>query len=278
MKGSSFYPVLVAAILFNTLLLTTFISAQSLCIDQKRSNFVSLDVLKPVFNESQDLAFTSASYFLSGRFLLEENIIMICELPVAHGSTGQSYGGYYDNSETTIGNPYLGFEIRKQKAPLFVEFGVRLPLTPSQFPLASFVGKYSDYERQEAFRTNILTLTGKVNYFDDFSSNVFYRLHIGPTLWLYSKGHDDLYLWIDYSGQVGYKFDIYSFMGGITGRLLTTEIKFDLDKRTFHHLKLAASVALNTIHPGIQFSFPIDKDLNSIYDFVVGLNLSVQLP
>ncbi|MFQ5772250.1 MAG: hypothetical protein ACE5HX_17070 [bacterium] len=267
MRRSLSLLVIAMAIFF-----VTSLSAQSIWLDQSQENSIALEILKPNFDRDDYFTFISSALFLTGRFSLGENVIFVGELPFVHGGFDSDFGS---ESETIIGNPYVGFELHKQGSPGFAEIGVRIPLTPDE-NWASDVGIFSDFDRFEAFRTNILALTSMANYRNKSASNVVLRLRGGPSLLIYTGEGGDTDFWLAYSGQVGYEGEQVSVIGGLTGRFYISEGGGDLGNRTFHQLGVAASLGLGTVRPGIHFRIPIDDYLNNFIDFVFGFNLGIQ--
>jgi len=140
------------------------------------------------------------------------------------------------------------------------------------------IGFFTDFDRAEAFIPDVITLTGRGNYYRKSASNVVFRLRGGPTLWLDAGDSvDESEFFLDYNALIGYEGAQFSLMGGFTGRLIVSEKDLDLGERTIHQLGAAASLNLGVVHPGIHVRFPLDDDLNSIIDFVFGLNLGFYL-
>ncbi|MFQ6113378.1 MAG: hypothetical protein ACE5NG_04715 [bacterium] len=275
MKRTAFFLIIATSSLMSPLVLLSPLSAQTIWLNQGQDNSIAIEVLKPEFDGDDDFTFISTAWFLSGRFSLGENVMIAGELPIAHGGIDTDFG--VDESQTVIGNPYVGFEIRRQGSSMFAEIGVRPPLTPDDNPFASFVGLFSDFDRLEAFTPDILTVTGKVNYHRTNASKVVFRIRGGTALLINTEGKgDDTELFLDYSGQVGYEGDQFSLIGGLTGRFLASE-DGDLGERTVLQLGLAASVGLRNVRPGIHLRIPLDDDLTGVLDLVAGLNLGVQL-
>lgn len=284
MQRLIFCYVLPMAILFATLQLTTSLSAQPIWLEQTSGNSIAIEVLKPNFKGDDDFTFISSALFLSGRFSLGGNLIFVGEVPLAHAnrddikivdpSTGETIFELDFEPETIIGNPYVGLEFRKPGSSIFTEIGGRIPVTPDDKFSASSIGGSADFDRLEAFASDLLAITGKINYHNKNASNLVIRLRGGPTVWI-PTDEGDTELLLDYSAQVGYEGQQVSVIGGLTGRLLVTEEDLDFGERTFHHLGLAASVRLGTVQPGIHLRFPIDEDLNDIIDFVFGFNLGI---
>ena len=285
-QTKNIFNVLPMAILFATLQLTTSLSAQPIWLEQTSGNSIAIEVLKPNFKGDDDFTFISSALFLSGRFSLGENLIFVGEVPLAHAnrddfkivdpSTGETLFELDFEPETIIGNPYVGLEFRKPGSSVFIEIGGRIPVTPDDKFSASSIGGSADFDRLEAFASDLLAITGKINYHNKNASNLVIRLRGGPTVWI-PTDEGDTELLLDYSAQVGYEGQQVSVIGGLTGRLIVTEDDRDFGERTFHHLGASATLNLGAARPGVHFRMPLDEPLNDRIDFIFGLHLVLQL-
>lgn len=197
---------------------------------------------------------------------------MLANYPVAHFGVDNEF---FNESETAIANPYVGFEFRRPGTSSFIELGGRVPLAPDDKLGALLYGTFADINRLGAFAPDLLTVTGKFNYYNENASNLIVRLRGGSTV-LIPTDEGDTELVLDYSAQVGYKGSQISVIGGLSGQLIVTEEDLDLGERTIHQLGASASLNLGSVRPGIHFWIPMDEDLDFI-DFVLGLNLVLQL-
>ncbi|MFQ5601982.1 MAG: hypothetical protein ACE5HS_01785 [bacterium] len=268
-------------ILLQTLSVISALSAQSLWVNHLQGNYFALEIFKPNFDSDfigeSDLSFASSVVILTGWYVVSENFRLVGELPFAHGSideVGES------ETETIIGNVYIGLEFRKPNAPVFTEFGIRPPLAAEEKIIAPIIGIISEFDRLEAFLPDIITLSGKVNYYQQNSSKMIFWLRGGPTAWLNSDDFvgDDSEIWMDYSAQIGYEGEQFRLMGGLTGRMIVTQDGIDFGDRFINQLTATASAKLGRVQPGILFRLPLDDDffLNFV-DFIFGFNLGVQL-
>ncbi|NIR47263.1 hypothetical protein GWO43_02195 [candidate division KSB1 bacterium] len=264
---------------FFFLLLGTPLTAQPIWVDTGTNNFVALEILKPNFSSRANTTFATSTIFLSGRFRTSDNAFFVGELPFAH--RGFDNGPRIANSETAVGNPYLGMEFHHPDRNTFWEIGIRLPIVPENNSSAKSLGRDSDFDRFEAFLHNFVTVLGKVNFMPESSSNLTPRIRVGPTV-LIPIGEPaetaDIELFLDYSAQVGYNGQRFGFLAGLTGRLFVSEDELDFSERTFHHLGIAANVAFDNVRPGIHLRLPLDEFITDRVDFIFGVNLAVQLP
>lgn len=286
MKRLTFYVVVSVIISAASLPVTSTLFAQFIWLDQMGDKALAIEILKPTFAGNDDVTFLSSAIFISGRFALREDLRLVAELPFAHARVDVVVLDFINpqpikesESETIIGNPYIGLELRKAGSPVFGELGVRIPITPDDKSIASAIGRFADFDRMEAFAPDVFTVLGRINFQSTSASHVRIRVRGGPTLLFNSEGflEDDTELLLDYSAQVGYVTQKVSVMGGLTGRLFATQTEGDFGERSVHQLGASATLISGQVQPGIHLRIPIDDDLDDILDFVFGLNLSVQL-
>jgi len=264
--------VIIASLI---LFLPPSLSAQSIWVNQGQGKVIAIEFLKPNFDGEDNSTFATSAIFLSGRFPISSEMIFVAELPFSHIGSKD-----FDESESSIGNPYIGVEIRKEGKPFFTELGLRPPLAPDDKDGAQSVGVVTDFDRAEAFGNKVFTITGKGNYYRKAASNMVVRLRVGPTLFLDTGNGNfvgETELLLDYNAQVGYEGAQISLLGGFTGRLVVTQEDSDFGERTIHQLGAAASLNLGTVRPGIHVRLPLDNDLKDTIDFVYGLNLGIHL-
>lgn len=263
------------------------LAAQSLWLDRSHDKTLTLEVLRPGFkNEDDTYAKSSNSgwvLFLSSRVPLSKTAYFVGELPFAYGSYEyQSHRSNFQEreTETTIGNPYLGIEIEAQYSPVFAQIGVRLPLTPEDNLLGALTGLISDVDRLEAFLPNTTALNFALKFRQEDKPGFSFGLGGGTTFLFNTKGNgsdDDFDFLIGYSAQAGYNFRQLKVITGVTGRAILTQESANYGERSFHQFGLNASLGLGKLRPGLQLRLPLDNDLKSALDFVMGFSLGVRL-
>ena len=250
------------------------LSAQSIWVSQHTGKAVALEMLKPSFDGDDETSLTTVVVFGSLRMPVGSTLVVVGELPFAH------YGEQdLDDSDNTIGNPYVGVEIRSPGSPVFGEIGIRAPLA-SEDNTAAFVGWLADIHRWEAFVPNFLPISGAINYRFRGATGFVTRLRAGPNLWIATEewGDDDLELLATYSAQVGYEASQFSMLGGLTGKAILSEEDINFGERTFHEVGAVVTLALGRVHPGVHVRLPLDEDMVDTLDYVFGVNLSIELP
>jgi len=229
--------------------------AQPIWLHQNNESYIGVEALKPNFEGEPNLTFVSSVIFVSGRFMIGDAIAIAGELPISHF-------GDDNDSETMIGNPYIGLEFRKPDGTFFIELGGRIPIAPDDKLGAALLGAFTDFDRLEALLPDVVTFSGKVNFQTANSSNVVFRLRGGPTLLANSDSqnfidNDNSEWLIDYSGQIGLQGEQISVFGGITGRYLASG-EGDFGEKSIHQLIGSANIDLGSVRPGIQLRFPLE--------------------
>lgn len=251
--------------------------AQSIWLDRSSDKMLALEILKPSFKGEENVSFTTAAYFLSYRTPLSQNVRFAGELPFAHGDFGWEVNSFFTSfgPGSTFGNPYLGVEVQKEGSPIFVEIGVRVPLTSDNQFQAVTTGLVADFDRIEAFMPNTVPFTGMLNYRQKSASGLTFRLRGGPSFLVGTKGGGSEWL-LGYSAQIGYETEPFSMNAGITGRANLSE-EGNFGERSTHQLGLAANLGLGKVRPGIHFRLPLDQDTRESLNYVAGINLGILL-
>ena len=190
------------------------IQAQNIWL-RDTANAISIEILKPFFDDS-DLDFFSTAIYLSGKFRISEKITFSAIVPMANGKV-ESFGT--ENSEFILGNFYAGIEF-KQSNNLWYEVGIHAPTSPDDKFLALTIGLYSDFNRIESFISDYIILPIMVNY-SKTKGTFYYRFRSGPKLIINTGDNlffnDEAEILLDYSGQLGSSSTTFSTILGLTG-------------------------------------------------------------
>ncbi len=249
-------------------------------------NSIGIEVLKPDFERDERLHFPTGVAFLSARFAVRENVTFVGGLPFAFADFDQSV--FVQNqvqrvttaTETAIGNPYLGLEIKHPHSKSFSEIGIRLPLAPDREFTARQVGLVSDQNRWEAFINDMIPVMVRINLKDSIAAKTFWRVRFGPTLWIFTQDNigDDAELFVDYAGVFGYNNEGITIQGGIAGKALVTAEDANLAERSLHYFFVHSNLHFDRLHPGLSLQVPLDEDAgNNLFNFVVGINLGFDI-
>ena len=284
--------VLVAAVCLGSFVRPVGLMGQSIWMEPLSDRAVFLELLKPDFETPGDWSLATLAGFLSARWSLGSNIVLVADLPFAYGDyEGQVVSVEpvdtvpFNESGATIGNPYVGVELRLRDFPVFGELGLRAPLTQGESffdEVSAVAGGYADYiDRWEAFLPDVFVVMTAANYAYQFPEGLALRLRVAPVFWIdTAEGlKDDSEMFLLYSAQGWHRAKSFIIGGGFSGRWQWTIGQLDLDERTYHQLVLSASwLSDSRFRPGVQFRLPLDDDLTrDYYSWVIGLNLQVAL-
>lgn len=258
-----------------TALFPIALQAQSIWLDRSQDKSIGLEVMRPNFSAEEGDEVSGLLLFLSLRAPMTPQFRFVGELPFVRSSYESNSFFARSGSQSTVGNPYLGFEIGQRGAPFLGEFGIRLPAASEDKFGAVLMGIVSDYDRLEAFIPNTVSITGMLNYCHREASGFALRLRGGPSL-LLNTDEDDTELFIGYSVQAGYEAPRFSLLGGFTGRAIMTEEDADFDERSIHQLGFNVSAQFGKLRPGLHLRLPLDDDLQESLDAVLGFNLILQ--
>lgn len=225
----------------------------------------AVDFLRPKFDGGQT-SLTSGVVFLSGRFAFGHDAVKF-ELPYARLSVGGA-------SSSTIGNPYLGFETGAGKDVRF-EAGFRIPLT-SESEEAGIMGLYSDVTRLEATLPHILSVVTRVRYHREDAAGMMFEVGGGPTGWIPTEGGDAEVVLNHYisGGYRGPKAWLSLGLGGVL--ILTEDLSFA--DRTIYQLGASAGLSQGRVRPALHVVFPLDSEIKSDVNMIIGLGVSVAVP
>ena len=270
-ESSRLFPTVAIGIAL-TLQAVPLAGQSSQWLDGRSDKHLALEILKPNFDEGLNTTFATQAWFLSLRYALSPKVALIADVPYAHyGADGSP------DTESTIGNPYIGIEARGEDSPISGEFGIRLPLVSEDNSSAQFVGAFADIDRWEAFWNDIVPISAMVNARWKSQQGAVAKLRAGPTLWASTGEDTETELLLDYTAQIGYEGEWGSVIGGFTGVMLVTQDEANFGERTYHQLGVAGSLRFNRVMPGMSVRLPLDEFMKDIHDVVVGVHVSIEL-
>jgi hypothetical protein len=239
-------------------------------LDGRSDKHLALEIFKPNFEGDVNTTFATQALFLSLRYALSPKVVLIADVPFAHhGLDGSS------DTESGLGNPYIGIEVRGENSPVSGEFGIRLPMVSERNYMVRRVGAYADLDRWEAFWPDIVPISAMVNARWRSEQGVVTKLRVGPTLWASTVRDEEL--WFHYTAQIGYEGERGSVIGGFTGVMDVIQVEANFGQRTYHQLGVAGSLRFNRLMPGLSVRLPLDEDMRHRQDVVVGVHVSIEL-
>jgi len=254
-------------------------NAQSIWTPPDLTNAVTVEILRPSFDNDDALKFPTAAIFLTLRRRATFYVHLVFELPLVYAKYDAYLGGV--ESDTVLGNPYFGFELRSENSPFFGEVGVRPPiagekhLPGEKHYQARSIGIYSGYiQRMGAHWSKSFSFKGAVNYFTESVSRLKIRLRSGFSMLIPNKKNPEMFLL--YSGYLSYSLHKVLLWGGFSGSMLMTEEGLDMSERVMHEVGLGVSLDLSRVQPGITIRLPLDEDLDWLHN-VIGICVTVKL-
>ena len=258
--------------------------AQSIWVESGSGTEFGVEYQQVVFKNDGGADNSGWAGFLIFSTMLSEKMKLYAEQPYVNASTSENTSLFSpdgsSSSESMLGNTMIGVTLNPGE-DWFTDLGVRLPLAQEDKLLATVTGAVMDLDRFEAFVPNFATAHGRVNYRFADRSGFMLHLRAGPQLWYRTgdKGpRDDLMeLFLKYSGQLGYRNQRVSILGGVVGQWLLTESEQSFDENSAHQVGLSASLFLGRFHPGLTFKVPLDKDFKDAVKYTFGAFLTVAL-
>jgi len=288
-------PIRVMLIVVVILILPVAISAQSFWLQRSHGKTLALEIFKPTLHSGVyngvsypvDYSFKTAAFFFSLRWPIGKKTFLVAELPFAYAAFDTKIDrpfSFFRNSgyESTIGNPYVGFELGGKASPFFAEAGIRFPIVATEHGYAMKVGAESDIDREEAF-LDFATVKVMINYRLRRETGLVFRLRLGAA-YLHNFDTQNYGCAIPLVTRIGYK----------TGRLSTgaylvwfiegrnekrSEVQTAFNRGSYFSFKITqeeglwANISLGKLQPGVIIN-PSFAD--GIFDSFA-INLGVQL-
>jgi hypothetical protein len=248
-------------------------AAQSIWLDRTHRPSVLAEVYFPSF-DGADSHFPTWTWFVATRLPLSSTVSFVGELPYASGKFGTAP---FEESDATIGNPYLGIEVAPDPTGVRLELGVRAPLASEDKVIPFIVGYFTDVDREEAFIPNRVAARLGIHYHHapDADSHMAYDVRFVPSVWFPTDNAEDTETFLGYGGTVRYEGEEVRVGGGLTGRWNVSNDGGDFGSNSVHQFEVAADFLRGSVRPGIQLKLPLDDDLTSVLDTVWGVNVTI---
>lgn len=250
---------------------------QSVWMDEgDRRSAVGIELMIPSFDDFLSTEFPSSAISLYGRTLIGDAVSLKVSLPISHLSVD---GG---ESETDIGNIYLGFEFHDLSPGLNIDLGLRVPTAPDDGS-GIVTGILIENYNLGIYMPETLSLSSNLKYRQQSEMGLIVRAGGGPDVLIPTGDGDGVFdrkteLLLNYYGQVLYGADNFSIGGGLTGLLFVTEENLSFGDRTIHDLGIMGSYSFDSAKLDAYIRFPIgDDEFDDIVEFVLGLNLTFSL-
>ncbi len=235
----------------------------------------SIEWMKPSFDGGDGITFMTSATLISGQYQVTPSIAVAARLPITH--MGFSEEGFGD-SNTSLGNVYLGGRYARPMSNSQVDFGFYLPTSGGGDDLlnSNFVGFMADYDRLEAYMMDTFGIQGLYSYAHSIQDGVRLEGSIGPSFLIYTSDVDDKTDLLAHYGVRGwYDTRVVSIGAGFSGTGILTAEDASFGERTVHQGTLYLAGNAGSIRPHGFFRLPLDEDLSESVNYVFGLGLSV---
>lgn len=225
--------------------------------------------------EIMETSFPSSTWFLSGRMPITDRVRAMVDVPFAHAKVDLGLG---KESNTVLGNPYLGLEFLTRS--LVLETGVRLPLTTADGEsFADVVALLGDIQRSEAFMEDIVPVTAAATYTHGLDRGLSLQARTGVVGVFYTGDNEELDsdALIDYGLLATYPTGAARFGLGFYGRWAATADEGSFGNNSIHHAALSADYKVRGVRPGISIRVPVDSQYEEIVNSTIGLYLQVPI-
>jgi hypothetical protein len=256
--------------------------AQSIWIPRDRERSITFAVAKPSLEFVDERRF-SPVLTLTSRMPVSERVWWVVEIPYAHLSIRDEgpLQPFPSESNSTLGNPYVGLETHAGSGPLFGELGVRAPLVGDD-AAGPYLGMGSDVQFTEAFEPHVFSIEPALNLRETTASHMAYRFRFSPTVDIPTGGHHpfpyelihETELFGVYSWQIGYEGSAVRVGSALSGRVLFTASDGNLGQRTVNQFEFHGDIGSGAFRPGFDLRVPLGDNAASIVPVVVGLTLS----
>lgn len=274
-KSTDQYQFLLALITLVFAMNATCIG-QSVWVDEgERRSEVGVELMIPSFDDFLGTEFPSSAISIYGRALIGDAVSLKVSLPISHLSVDEG------ESETDIGNVYLGFEFYDLSSGLNIDLGLRIPTAPDDGS-GLLTGFLLENYNLGIYMPETFSLSSNLKYRQQSETGLVVKTGGGPDLLIPTNNGEFLdrktELLLNYYGQVLYGTDNFSIGGGIAGLLFVTEENLSFGDRTLHDLGIMGSYSFDSAKLDAYIRFPIGEDeFDDILDFVLGLNLTLSL-
>jgi hypothetical protein len=253
-------------------------SAQSVWVDQDESeSVVGIELLIPSLSDVYSTDFPTSAVVLYGRFWAGDNVRIDVDLPISHVSVSEG-----DLSETDIGNPYVGAGFMNAENGVSFDIGVRLPLAPNfnisnpNDNLGLFTGFLVENYNVGKYAPETFSITSQVKYRWQNPSGLIVKVGGGPDV-IFPPDDADAEFYLNYHSQLLYGTENFRIGAGFTGLLIVTESDRSFGERTIHELGIISGYDFGPMDAGAYLRIPLDDEISSDVDFVLGLNFLFSL-
>ncbi|UCH98170.1 MAG: transporter [Candidatus Aminicenantes bacterium] len=257
-------------------LLPFIVSAQWFLLQDSPTDKTKLGFryLRPDFKGDVSLSFLSGVYDLSVSIPTGSRLNIVGVFPFA------SMGVEGDESESGIGNIYIGLQHRLKSTVekgISLSLGVFLPTMSEDKLAVCLIGIFTNYYEFQKYMPNVLTIYGNLAYHHIKSEGLMLGLEIGPKLAIPTKNGGDAELYAHYGLSGGYRTGGIAFKAELAGIAVITEEVDDFGDRFIHSLAFGLQWVRGSIRPGIFYKIYLKEEMKDIVSGVLGIKLDVLL-
>jgi hypothetical protein len=238
---------------------------------------LNFEYIAPSFVETHYSGFTGSTVSLSGRLPASEYLNVLLEVPYTHTAvTSPFFSALGTQSESRIGNPYVGVDVGGKKSSVFGEIGFRPSLTDEN-SFASISGLLSDIDRWEIYIPQATVVQGALNLATVNETGFVGRFRVGPSVWIPHKENATTNVLIDIGAGLGYRNESVGFGIQYTARMRTSQKDWGGNKDAFSHLAASISGTFGSVRPELYYKIPLDDEQKQVLRNLLGVSLSVEL-
>jgi len=232
-------------------------------------NRVTYKYQRPLFHHDVETNFLTGFHELSFALKSGDRLSIIGSLPLAHG-------GATDESETMVGNIYMGALWGDKDLGGNTAFSLGLYLPTAQFGnnTAAFTGILSEPSRFHLFLRDIMTLHANGLLYKRSSSGLYFRGEFGAEYSNYvggggSRGEMSL----RYGAGIGYEEKGFSLGVELVGYWLVTANVAQLSDGQFNVVSFGGEFRGSVFIPGLYYSIPLNDEFSDFVDSLLGIRV-----
>lgn len=227
---------------------------------------ISLEYNHPVFQKNSSFTAFNAYSFLNLNWQINDKVEFVGDLPWIYSNSSDSAGTV---TSYTIGNPYVGLQLRKPLSLIFFEFGLRFPVTHI-YPLDVRMADDNLLNRSGAFLDHTWSLRSDVDFHYEYVTGFSIRLRAGPRFLIPEKKGNPSFI-LDYSAQIRFKTPLITIGSGYMGALNATKSI----NTSIHQIVFEAMMNGNVFTPEIRVYLPYQPKGKPAVRYIVGLGLKM---
>lgn len=224
---------------------------------------------RPLFHNDVETNVFTGFHELSFAIKTGDRLSIVGSLPFAHR-------GFTDDSQTMVGNFYLGAVWGEDEPDgnSAISLGLYLPMAQKRKGAAALTGIFSEPVRFHLFLRDVMTLHVNGLLYNKTPSGYYFRGEFGAE---YSKyvggGYSGGEMSLRYGAGFGYEKKGYSFGAELVGYWLVTANVVSFSDGQFNVVSLGGEFRGSVFLPGLYYSIPLNDEYSAIVDGVLGFRV-----